>query len=214
MTKDAARLILPITLAGLAAAVMFVFSRIPMLAELAAVAAVMTGMLLVAALSAMSGYLWLHIPEARIRIEFNEARNRQALDGSIVAERNRAKHHESPQFSPWELTPATLIIEDPALALAKLRIDIEQELRRIAFKRDVLIDSRWVSIRRLVDTLVDREVLERKVAATINDVIPACNLAIHGGQITPETAEGVLSIGQDLLDILRTIESGTEAPAY
>jgi hypothetical protein len=195
-----------------------------MLTELTQVAAIMTGMLLVAALSAMSRYLDSSHEAPLIQITFNEARNRQALDDIITAEPNKLKQHEEMKFSPWEPTSGTLIIEDPALALAKLRIDLERELRRIAFKREVMIDPRRVTIRHLVDTLADRKILEKEVATAIRDVIPACNLAIHGGQITREIAISVLNmreiaisvlnIGQDLLDILRMIESNVGTPAY
>ena len=191
-------------LALLVVGLVLLVSEVPMLNEIMQVAMIFAGMLAMAALSAISRYLDGVSNAPLIKISFNETQTRQALDDIInVAYDQENQRNLRPKIQLWEPTSDSLKDEDPALALAKLRIDLERELRRIAYENKIAIDPRKASIGYLLDTLVHREVLHDRVVAAIRDVLPVCNMAIHGGEVTTEVASSVLNLGEDLLRVLR-----------
>ena len=79
-----------------------------------------------------------------------------------------------------------LLSTDPRLALAKIRIELEEALKRLYLASvDSQFDLRRLSLGRLVDGLVQREVLRGSVASALRDVISLANRAIHGERVEP-----------------------------
>jgi hypothetical protein len=195
---------------GVAGLVFFV-SKVPTLHEIMQVAMIFAGMLAIAALSAISKYLDGGSITPLIKISFNEAQTRQALDDLInIAYDEEIQRDLAPKLKLWEPTSDILKEEDPALALAKLRIALERELRRIAYEHKVAIEPRKSPVGYLLEMLGQRGVLDNRVVAAIRDVLPVCNMAIHGGEVTPEIANSVLRLGEDLVRVLRV----TDAAGY
>ena len=138
-----------------------------------------------------------------IQISFNESKTRAVLDEAINTDYyDVIGDQKESEF--WDLSEEELLEQDPTLALAKLRIDIERELRKIAFNSGVDIGARSTSIEFLISALTKRGLLGSAVASAIKDVLPACNEAIHGGQVTLQVARSVLSVGKDLVTLLRS----------
>lgn len=132
-------------------------------------------------------------------IEFNEAAVRVMLD-DVKFERV-----VEPSPTPtWDPTTDDLLIQDASLAMAKLRIDLERELRRLAYKRSVPVTSP-TSVSRLVKALEVEKIIPGSVASAIRDVLPACNQAVHGAEVTTEVAQSVLGVGNDVLATLKAI---------
>lgn len=92
-----------------------------------------------------------------------------------------------------------LIREDPTLALASLRIDLERRLRSIGEVVGVDIDQ---SVGQLVQALGDEGSLSRPESAVLAELIPVLNSAIHSHVLGPREAQWALEIGPSLIAAL------------
>ncbi len=96
-----------------------------------------------------------------------------------------------------------LLATDPRLALAKIRIELEEALKRLYLASvDPQPDLRRLSLGRLVDSLVQREVLKGSVASALRDVVNIANRAIHGERVEPGAAEDLALLGTRLVNEL------------
>jgi len=97
--------------------------------------------------------------------------------------------------------------EDPNLALAGLRIEIEKRLKRLA-------ESRGVPVRRggvgsLLRSLERAEVLKAEERSVLKDMIGTLNEAVHGAEVDSRAAEWALEIGPRLL---ASLDARVEGP--
>ena len=97
---------------------------------------------------------------------------------------------------------------DPSFALARLRMDIESELRRILGKRVITDDpakmrSRFLSARSLFRTLASTNPKYQQMRSSFDYVLEACNAAIHGQRIPDGVAHEAVGMG---LRILRELQ--------
>ncbi len=93
-----------------------------------------------------------------------------------------------------------LVTSDPNLALASLRIEIERRLHRIAQRNGV--PERRISVGGLVRELSRRELLNSQQLATLNDLLPSLNAAVHGAQVDPRATEWAAKVGPQILAAL------------
>jgi hypothetical protein len=159
---------------------------------------VVSGMVIFSAFSAFQRFLESREDTPVIHVSFNETILRNAL----AEERVKPTAKEP----PWEIDSAQLVGIDNVLAAAKLRMELESELRRIAFEYGIKLERRLFSFKQLIDQLAEREVLSLPVQAALRDIMPICNRAIHGENLTNEDAVRVVRVGNQLLDVLRSIE--------
>jgi hypothetical protein len=117
----------------------------------------------------------------------------------------RGDHKTPNSLPPWDLTAGQLIGADNALALARLRMDIERELRRIALETQIDLSLRPVGIKSLARELVSKEVLPVTLMEPLEEVAKICNLAIHGGKVADDVAAAVVRVGGQLLEQLRLL---------
>jgi hypothetical protein len=117
----------------------------------------------------------------------------------------RGDHKTPHSLPPWDLTAGQLIGADNALALARLRMDIERELRRIALETQIDLSLRPVGIKSLARELVSKEVLPVTLMEPLEEVAKICNLAIHGGKVADDVAAAVVRVGGQLLEQLRLL---------
>lgn len=93
-----------------------------------------------------------------------------------------------------------LLREDPRLALAKVRIELEEALKRLyATTAEAEPDWRRLSLGRLVDSLVRKEILSSSVATTLREVITLANRAVHGERVEAAAAEELAVLGGRLV---------------
>ena len=93
-----------------------------------------------------------------------------------------------------------LLRNDPRLAMAKIRIELEEALKRLySATIGSEPDLRRTSLGRLVDALVQRQVLRGTVASSVRDVITLANRAVHGEHIEPNAAEELAILGVRLI---------------
>jgi hypothetical protein len=202
MDRDRVSLAVATGMAITVASLFFVVSRFPLTPELAEAAMVVVGMSMMAALAAVSSYLQGTRRVPVIQISFDETNIRKTLKKLIATDYGELNDKVIAKEGRWEPTSDDLLTQDPTLALAKLRIDIERELRRIAFDRGLKTDNYAMTVRFLLNMLADRGILKADIVAAIDDLLPACNQAIHGGAVTSKVARAVLNVGADLLTVL------------
>ncbi len=101
---------------------------------------------------------------------------------------------------------------DPAIALAKVRIELEKVLTRLA--RMTLIEIEKLSLGTIVQKLSSHEIITVQAGKSLREVISICNRAIHGEFISEDDAKTIVELGIELLenlywDIQIQIETGT-----
>lgn len=90
--------------------------------------------------------------------------------------------------------------EDPKLALAGLRIEIEKRLVEIAESSG--IQTNKAGVNRLLRVLGERERLTHQQRSVLADMVGLLNAAVHGGDIDDRAAEWALDVGPRLLNTL------------
>ena len=123
-----------------------------------------------------------------------------ALDTSPIEDEKVAE--------PWDLSLGQLVGLDNSLALAKLRIELERELRHIAHNNQTDISSRPLGITRMAQELVSRKILPPTWLGPLKEITHVCNYAIHGETEVPDDiAASVVSVGGQLLEQLRSVRN-------
>ncbi len=89
--------------------------------------------------------------------------------------------------------------QDPNLALAGLRIEIEKRVRAIAERTGV---PRSRPLGQLVRDLEERNVLSHESAAGLRDLITLGNQAAHGVAVNPNVAYSAVEFGPKVLQVL------------
>lgn len=110
------------------------------------------------------------------------------------------------QEAPWQLTAGELIGVDNALALARLRLDLEQLLRQIAYQYEVNLGRRESSIGAIARRLLARDLINPTVHGMLQDIARVCNAAIHGETVPNTTAGEVVRVGEELISYLTAPE--------
>jgi hypothetical protein len=108
---------------------------------------------------------------------------------------------ETPTEAP---TVQELIARDPPLGLAKLRIDLEREVRALYVRQ--LGDDRLragLSLGLMTRELASRGALPPEIAAPLMDVTQLANRAVHGEYVPGDVAEDIADVGVRVLSALR-----------
>lgn len=97
--------------------------------------------------------------------------------------------------------------DDIILALAKVRIDFERELRKLAIKTQATRVDRHQNVRGLIDLLERSASVPPVVADAIRRVLPICDRAMHGELVSSSKAQKVINIARKVMLILRELSS-------
>ena len=198
-------LYLAIVLGAVAASALIVVALRPMLPSLANILMFLVGLFAMGSLSAFHRLLESSDGRPLVQITFNEglaasqletAAKRvgiEVIDGEIVA--GRREH--------GDISPEDLLGQDNSLALAKMRIDIERELKRVAESADLDEVVGRLGLRRLAEELAKRGFLDREVLDVLDDILPAANQAIHGQEVSTDTAASIIRLGRQLVAVLQ-----------
>jgi len=92
--------------------------------------------------------------------------------------------------------------EDPNLALASIRMGLEQSLRQISRGDE---DAMHYSIRQLMGLLARRRILSDELVDPIDSIIRICNRALHQADVSRPTAERVIAASIPVFDTLDNI---------
>ena len=99
-----------------------------------------------------------------------------------------------------------LLDRDHVLALAKLRIELEQALTRLhLLTTPTTRQRRHAGLNRLVGDLVRSGILPAQQSEPLREVISLCNRAVHGEHVRPADAKSILDIGISILEEIDSI---------
>ena len=100
---------------------------------------------------------------------------------------------------------------DINFALAKLRMDIERELRRVLEKRlttqdPTNIKGKFLSARSLFREFTKQYPEYKGMYGSFDYILKICNAAIHGQNISQGHAQEAFYMGLKILDELKTVD--------
>lgn len=92
--------------------------------------------------------------------------------------------------------------EDPNLALAGLRIEIERELLSLADRHGISVERK--SIMQIAKELTQQNVFGAGAYLAIGDLTHLLNNAVHGAKVEPESVAWAISQGSQIVQSLRS----------
>lgn len=152
--------------------------------------------------------------------EFDFKESIQTLSSLVEKSKASSKHEQKNlnsklAFNTFSSDMAIRLVEqDPNLALASLRIEIEKTLR-IAYK--ILIDqddSKKKGFALLIKALFDFGIIEEHQCEALNEINRLCNEAVHGGSISVSDALEVIELSERLSESFGTGYSINFQPNY
>lgn len=134
-----------------------------------------------------------------VKVEFAELEKaqREAESAGILA--TPATHRDGKAGS--QLLP----IDDPNLALAGLRIELERRLRKVAERHGIVANRHGVGV--LLRDLQSHNLLSREQSSILADLLPSLNAAVHGARVDPRASAWAVEVGPRLLAGLDLPES-------
>ena len=92
--------------------------------------------------------------------------------------------------------------EDPNLALAGLRIEIEKELLNLASRHG--ISTNRYSVMQIAKELTQQNVFGAGAYLAVGDLMGLLNNAVHGAKVEPASVAWALDAGTQLVESLRS----------
>jgi|CXWL01.1.fsa_nt_gi hypothetical protein len=134
------------------------------------------------------------------KVEFQELQKavQRAEQIGLVAPSTRPSSEANYSFQQ-------VVEQDPNLALAGLRIEIEKRLTRLAEKHGIEVRGRGLG--QLLRQLSQRNILGQEERSVLADLTGLLNSAVHGASVDRRTAEWAMEVGPR---ILRALEEFTE----
>jgi hypothetical protein len=113
-----------------------------------------------------------------------------------------------PTVPEGEATPEPVwaTLDDPNLALAGWRIELEQELRRLAEENDMPAENR--SAGQLLGMLMQREIVDPRAAPGLQELLGLANRGVHGASVDPSVIPVLRTEGRQVLQYLRSLSRG------
>jgi hypothetical protein len=102
--------------------------------------------------------------------------------------------------------PIWATLDDPNLALAGWRIELEQELRRLAEENDMPAENR--SAGQLLGMLMRREIIDPRAAPGLQELLKLANRGVHGASVDPSVTAVLQTQGRQVLQYLRSLSRG------
>lgn len=200
------KMALGVLLALIAAAMAVTAFHQPLAWGLQQAAMLLLGLVAMAALANFAGEAESSANAPLVQFPSND-RRADAVGYSRAGDGGVERRERRQRPAPWAPSTDELLEQDPALALAKLRIDIEGELRRVASGRRLPqpLDTRHAPLHQLLDALQQLNLLDGIQRDTLDDVLRDCNAAIHGAEPASAMAATVIDAGTRVLGMLRHI---------
>lgn len=173
----------------------------PLPRGIAQIATVIAGTLFAVAISAVFRLITAARPTPAVRLAFEVDAVREALRVARATQ-PPGEMPPAPPPQPWEPTADQLLLDDPTLALAKMRLDVERELRRLAVGHNVARADQRLDVARLAALLEDAKVIPPEVGGAIRDVLPIFEAALRGRAIGTREARQVVDVASDIIAVL------------
>ena len=190
----------------LTAGLLFLVAQDRMTTEVNQVLVLISGMTTIAALTAFQQSVENSASPSLADVSFNEVLVSRSLSEGFTAHDTSPVEDEE-VAEPWDLSLGQLVGSDNSLALAKLRMELEQELRRIAYNNQTDIGSRPLGVTGIAQELVSREILPSTWLGPLKEITYICNRAVHGTEVPDDIAASVVRVGGQLLEQLRSVRN-------
>lgn len=185
---------------------LFLVAQDTLITEVNQVLVLIAGMTTVAALTAFQQSVENSASPSFTDVSFNEVLVSQSLSGGHTRPSSPTVDEEKAE-EPWDLSLGQLVGSDNSLALAKLRMELERELRHIAYNNQTDISSRPLGITRIAQELVSRKILPPTWLGALKKITTVCNHAVHGTEVPDHIAASVVRVGGQLLEQLRFVRN-------
>lgn len=119
-------------------------------------------------------------------------------DVEKITKETEAEFIDKPEIYIATESIRELALTDPIIALAKVRIELEKVLSKLARVSDIELKTSNLGV--VVKALSNYEIISLKIGKSLTEVIAICNRAIHGENISEENADTIVSVGVDLLE--------------
>ena len=163
----------------------------------------MAGMITAGALAAFQRLLAGQHRAPLVSVSFNEVLARASLPKALGPSPPVAISPKK-EVPVWAVTLGQLVGRDNALACAKLRMDLEQEVRRLAYEEGIDVGDRPLgSLLPLLGDMEAKALLAAGFSTALRAVLDVCTQAVHGGKVSNQVAASVVSVGGELLTQLR-----------
>jgi hypothetical protein len=139
---------------------------------------------------------------AGMRITFNEGALHQQI--AVIFNQMLPQPERDARDLRWEVQAHDLIGMNNGLALAKVRLDLERELRRLIDESNIE-QPRLHSVRYYAEALMNRHIIPPEIVQPIFEVSRVANAAVHGADVTTDIAAGAVRVGEDIVEILRAL---------
>lgn len=160
---------------------------------------IMLGMVTMVALTALYALVARWLPGSVAYGSFaNEMQNKRKPKEAGLKERN--------DNSAWELKANRLVGADNTLALAKLRIDLLQSLRHLAFSRNVEFQHDSLNAVEIANHLERQGIIPADWGKVLKKITFLCEAAIRNGELDNETALHIVWEGDHLLKLLNELQ--------
>ena len=193
-------------LALLTAGLLFLVAQDRIAPEVDQVLVLIAGMTTVAALTAFQQSVENSTASSFVHVSFNEVLVSQSLSEGLKATDSSPVDGER-RAEPWDLSLGQLVGSDNSLALAKLRMELERELRHIAYNHQTDISSRPLGVTGIARELVSRKILPPTWLGALKEITSVCNQAVHGTEVPDDIAASVVRVGGQLLEQLRSVRN-------
>ena len=190
----------------LTAGLLFLVAQDRMTPEVNQVLVLISGMTTIAALTVFQQSVENSTPPSFVHVSFNEVLVSQSLSEGLKSTDKTPIDGET-VAEPWDLSLGQLVGSDNSLALAKLRIELERELRHIAYNNQTDISSRPLGITEIAQELVARKILPATWLGTLKEITSVCNQAVHGTEVPDDITASVVRVGGQLLEQLRFVRN-------
>ena len=134
------------------------------------------------------------------KFEFQDAlqraENKVSEAGLIKPPKERVLEESGESYQYFQ----RLAEEDPNLALAGLRIEIEKRLVKLG--RSKGINQKHIGMRNLLQTLASMGVLTQTESIALMELLQVLNRAVHGEEIDTNTANWAIDVGNGILETL------------
>ncbi len=142
-----------------------------------------------------------------LKVEFQdlEAAKKKVEDAGLLKEGSKLQTEERHIYAFQSVAG-----NDPNLALAGLRIEIESRLRELGKNKGIQPDR--LPLRKLTHELIKKGALNSDEVAAIEDLLPLLNSAAHGAGVDNRASEWALEFGPRLLDALEDRLGETSIP--
>lgn len=130
-----------------------------------------------------------------VKIEFQELKNIQKDIEKVGLATPKIEKEAKPEYA-FQM----VVDEDPNLALAGLRIEIEKRLRDIAKANDINTEGK--SFRPLLELLSRKEVITSSERAVLADLAGLLNQAVHGAKLDQRATEWAMDVGPRIIKAL------------